>query len=102
MERRDVDAFRGSVPERGLACLRERLAGTRWPEPVAGVGWSEGVEQSWLRRVVTHWESRFDWRVHEARLNALPQFLVKVGDTRIHCIHMKGRGARPLPLVIPP
>ncbi|HUM13754.1 MAG TPA: epoxide hydrolase [Myxococcaceae bacterium] len=97
---RDIEPFRANVPDVVLADLRERLAGTRWPEPVAGVGWSEGVDQDWLRRVVTYWESRFDWRVQEARLNGLPQFLVPVDGTRIHCIHMKGRGPRPLPLVI--
>ena len=53
MEHRDVEPFRAGVPERVLADLRERLAGTRWPDPVAGVGWSEGVDQAWLRRVVT-------------------------------------------------
>jgi len=56
--------------------------------------------EAWLRRVVTHWERRFDWRAHEARLNALPQFLVRVGDTRIHCIHLKGRGPKPMPLIV--
>jgi len=96
----DVEPFRASVPERVLADLRERLAGTRWPEPMAGVGWSEGIDAAWLRRVVTYWETRFDWRVHEARVNALPQFLVRVGDTRIHCIHMKGRGPKPVPVII--
>ena len=100
MERGTVEPFRASVPERVLADLRERLAGTRWPEPVAGVGWTEGVDQAWLRRVVTHWERRFDWRAQEARLNALPQFLVGVGDTRIHCIHLKGRGPKPMPLIL--
>ncbi|HZX43745.1 MAG TPA: epoxide hydrolase, partial [Myxococcaceae bacterium] len=100
MEARAVEPFRANVPDVVLADLRERLAGTRWPEPVAGVGWSEGVDQAWLRRVVTYWESRFDWRVHEARLNALPQFMVRVDGMRIHCIHMKGRGPKPLPLVI--
>ena len=92
-----------SVPACPSVCSQicaERLAGTRWPDPVAGVGWSEGVDQAWLRRVVTYWESRFDWRVHEARLNALPQFLVRVGDTRVHCVHMKGRGSKPMPLII--
>ncbi|HVP62352.1 MAG TPA: epoxide hydrolase [Myxococcaceae bacterium] len=95
-----MEPFRANVPDVVLADLRERLAGTRWPEPVAGVGWSEGVDQAWLRRVVAHWESRFDWRVQEARLNALPQFMVTVDGARIHCIHMKGRGPRPVPLVI--
>src|SRR5512138_3423551 len=100
MDQRTIEAFRASISEQVLADLRERLAATRWPDPVAGVGWSEGVDQAWLRRVVAHWDSRFDWRIHEARLNALPQYRVHVGETRIHCIHLKGRGPRPMPLVI--
>ena len=96
----DVQAFRANVSDVVLAGLRERLAGTRWPEPIAGVGWTEGVDQGWLRRVVAHWEARFDWRIHEARLNAFPQFLVRVGGMRIHCVHARGRGRRPMPLVI--
>lgn len=95
-----VEPFRANVSDVVLADLRERLAGTRWPDPVDGVGWSEGVDQAWLRRVVAHWENPFDWRIHEARLNALPQFLVRVGGSRVHCIHMRGRGPSPLPLVI--
>jgi hypothetical protein len=83
-----------------LADLRERLAGTRWPEPIAGVDWSEGVDLSWLRRVIHHWETRFDWRRHEARLNAFPQFLVRLGESRIHTLHARGRGPKPLPLII--
>ena len=96
----DVQPFRANVSEVVLADLRERLAATRWPEPVSGVGWSEGVDPGWLRRVVGHWETRFDWRIQEARLNAFPQFLVRAGGMRIHCIHQRGRGPRPMPLVI--
>jgi pimeloyl-ACP methyl ester carboxylesterase len=99
-ELRDAQPFRANVSEVVLADLRERLAGTRWPEPVAGVGWTEGVDPGWLRHVVKHWETRFDWRIHEARLNAFPQFLVRVGDTRIHCIHARGRGRKAIPLAI--
>jgi pimeloyl-ACP methyl ester carboxylesterase len=96
----DVEPFRAHVSDVVLADLRERLAGTRWPEPVRGLGWTEGVDLAWLRRVVGYWEARFDWRVHEARLNAVPQFLVKVGEHRIHTLHARGRGTRPLPLIV--
>ena len=99
-DRGDVEPFRASVSDVVLADLRERLAGTRWPEPVAGVGWTEGVDLAWLERVVSYWESRFDWRIHEAQLNAFPQFLVRGSEGRVHCIHARGRGPRPLPLVI--
>ena len=74
----DIVPFRANVSEVVLADLRERLAATRWSEPVAGVGWTEGVDSTWLGRVVAHWETRFDWRIHEAKLNGFPQFLVRV------------------------
>ena len=96
----EIEPFRAHVSDVVLADLRERLAGTRWPEPIAGVGWTEGVDQSWLRRVVQHWETRFDWRIHEARLNAFPQFLVRLGEHRIHTLHARGRGPKPLPLIV--
>jgi len=96
----DVEPFRANVSDVVLADLRERLAGTRWPDPVAGVGWDEGVDPEWLRRVLGYWESRFDWRIQEARLNAFPQFLVRVGGMRIHCLHVRGRGPRPMPLIV--
>ena len=96
----DIEPFRANVSEVVLADLRERLAGTRWPEPIAGVGWTEGVDLAWLRRVIHHWETRFDWRRHEARLNAFPQFLVRLGEHRIHTLHARGRGPKPLPLII--
>jgi pimeloyl-ACP methyl ester carboxylesterase len=95
-----IQPFRAHVGEVVLADLRERLAGTRWPEPVQGLGWSEGVDLGWLRRVVDHWEKRFDWRIQEARLNAFPQVMVRTGSLRIHALHVRGRGPRPLPLLI--
>jgi pimeloyl-ACP methyl ester carboxylesterase len=95
-----IQPFRAHVGEVVLADLRERLAGTRWPEPVQGLGWSEGVDLGWLRRVVDHWEKRFDWRIQEARLNAFPQVMVRTGSLRIHALHVRGRGLRPLPLLI--
>jgi len=95
-----IQPFRAHVGEVVLADLRERLAGTRWPEPVQGLGWSEGVDLGWLRRVVDHWEKRFDWRIQEARLNAFPQVLVRAGSLRIHALHVRGRGSRPMPLLI--
>lgn len=96
----EIVPFRANVSEVVLADLRERLAATRWPEPMDGVGWTEGVDLTWLRRVVSHWEARFDWRIQEAKLNAFPQCVVRVGETRIHCIHARGRGPRPMPLVV--
>ena len=42
----------------------------------------------------------YDWRRHEAALNALPQFTARVGDAHLHFVHVKGRGPRPAPLLL--
>jgi microsomal epoxide hydrolase len=94
------EPFRIAVPEAVLTDLRERLARTRLPDEMPGSGWTYGADLSYLRELVAYWRDRYDWRAAEARLNALPQFRATVGGLRIHFIHARGVGPRPLPLVI--
>ncbi len=73
-----VEPFRIHVPDATLTDLRERLARTRFPDEIAGGGWTYGTNLSYLRDLVAYWRDRFDWRAAEARLNALPQFRADV------------------------
>lgn len=43
-----------------------------------------GVTRQWLKEAKQHWESSYDWRKTEARINALPQFHVKIEDIDVH------------------
>jgi pimeloyl-ACP methyl ester carboxylesterase len=63
-------AYEIAVDEAILDDLRERLERTRWPE-AADVGWEYGMDQAFLRRLVEHWASDYDWRATESRLNKL-------------------------------
>lgn len=92
--------FKVAVPDADLADLKARLARTRWPDAVEGAGWRYGTDLDFLKSLVTHWRDRFDWRAAEARLNAFPQFTAEVDGHRLHFLHVKGKGPRPLPLVI--
>ena len=91
--------FRIDVPDAELDELRRRLAATRWPEPIPDSGWEYGADVAFVRELCAYWREGFDWRAQEARLNALPQLLVDVGGTQVHCVHVEGRGPDPLPLV---
>lgn len=95
-----ISPFRIAVPDSVLTDLRERLARTRFPDEMPGSGWGYGTELAYMRELVDYWRERYDWRAAEARLNALPQFRAEVGGLGIHFIHVRGRGPRPLPLVI--
>jgi len=79
--------------------LRRRLGATRWPAAIPHTGWDYGTDVAWLRDLCSYWSDGFDWRAQETSLNAFPQVLVRVGDLDIHCVHARGRGPDPMPLV---
>jgi microsomal epoxide hydrolase len=95
-----VQAFEVRIADAVLADLRERLASVRLPETADGEGWDSGTSPAFLRRLVEHWQSGFDWRTAEARLNGFAHFRAPVGGLDIHFIHERGRGTAPLPLIL--
>jgi pimeloyl-ACP methyl ester carboxylesterase len=94
------EAFEIRVPDAVLGDLRRRLAATRWPDVADDDGWGEGVPLAALRELCAHWAEGFDWRAHEAALNAFPQLRVEIDGVLVHALHVRGRGPDPLPLVL--
>jgi len=66
------EPFRIGVDERTLEDLQARLRDTRWTSNTDYAGWDAGTSRDCLRELTEYWRSGYDWRVHEARLNALP------------------------------
>ena len=92
--------FRISVPESELKDLRERLDRTRWPEELAGAGWSYGVPRGYLESLVSYWRHEYDWRAAEARLNRWPQFTTVIDGAHIHFAHIRSPEPAALPLIM--
>ena len=92
--------FELRVPDAAIADLRERLARTRWPDSAPGEPWAYGSDVTYLQALVAHWRDAFDWRAHEARLNALPQFKVPLHGIELHYLHVQGKGPKPCPLLL--
>ena len=92
--------FRLHVDDAAIADLRERLGRTRFPEQAPGEPWAHGTDVAYLRELVEHWGTGFDWRAQEARLNAFPQFTVPLNGIDLHFLKVEGRGPRPLPLLL--
>src|SRR5579875_3379465 len=95
-----LDAFTLAVPDAELAELSERLARTRWADPAPGAPWAYGTDVAYMQELVEHWRTRFDWRAHEAALNAFPQFRVELDDIPLHFLHVPGHGPSPTPLLL--
>lgn len=96
----DIVPFRLDIPQEALDDLRDRLVGTRWPEQVPGLGWSRGVEISYLRALAEYWLHEFDWRAQEAALNAFPQYTTTIDGTRIHFLHVLSANPDAIPLLL--
>jgi microsomal epoxide hydrolase len=95
-----IEPFTIHLSDDVLADLRERLRRTRWPDQIPGSGWTYGTDLAYLRELVAYWIDRFDWRRQEAGLNRFHQFRAEVDGFGLHFVHERGRGPKPLPLLI--
>lgn len=46
------------------------------------------------------WRSEYDWRTHERRLNALPQFVTEIDGQTVHFVHQRSASPSALPLLM--
>lgn len=96
-----IEPFRIDVGDDVLDDLQARLARTRLPNAVDGIGWEQGTDRDLLVALLEHWRDGYDWRAQEARLNAWEQGRMVVQGQPIHFLHARSphEGALPLLLV---
>ena len=95
-----IRPFRISVPEEQLVDLRRRIAATRWPEKETVADQSQGVQLATMQQLVHYWQTGYDWRKVETRLNALPQFIIEIDGLDIHFVHVRSKHENALPLIV--
>ncbi|HEY1533806.1 MAG TPA: epoxide hydrolase [Polyangiaceae bacterium] len=94
------EPFRIRVDQHVLDDLQLRLEQTRWPSVIEHTGWETGTSSAFLHELVGYWQSGYDWRAEEAKLNELAQFKARVDGAALHFVHERGRGPRPMPLLL--
>ena len=98
-------SFGIDVPEEHLSILQQKLALTNLPDELEDAGWDYGAPLADIRRLVSRWKEGYDWRKHEAQLNAeLPQFTKDIeveghGTLNIHYVHKKSEVVDAIPLL---
>jgi len=96
----DIRPFRVDMPDEAIGDLRRRIAATRWPSRELVADRSQGVQLATIQELARYWETDYDWRACEAKLNALPQFKTKIDGVDVHFIHVKSRHENALPLIV--
>jgi epoxide hydrolase len=95
----DVRPYTIAIPDAELDDLKARLDRTRWPAALTD-DWDRGTPVPYAQRLARYWRDDFDWRVAEARLNRLPQFLAEVDGQPIHGLHLRSARAEAVPLLL--
>jgi epoxide hydrolase len=95
-----ITPFKYKAPQGALDDLRRRLALTRWPERETVRDWSQGVPLAKLRALVQYWQTVYDWRRFEAKLNGFAQYRTEIDGLNFHFLHIRSRHANALPIII--
>lgn len=95
-----IQPFTIAIQDTDLDDLHERIAHTRWPSQLPGIGWSRGVPLAYLKDLASYWQTSYDWRKHEASLNEIPQFVTQIDGQTIHFLHVRSPEPDALPLIL--
>jgi epoxide hydrolase len=96
----EIKQFRIDIPQRELDDLAARLAATRWPDELAGAGTDYGMPLGVVKRLTERWRSGYNWRVHEARVNEIPQYTTTIDGQNIHFMHVRSAEPGAVPLLL--
>jgi pimeloyl-ACP methyl ester carboxylesterase len=96
----EVHPFQVDIPEEKIDDLRRRIAATRLPSKELVEDRSQGVQLATIQELARYWETDYDWRKAEAKLNALPQFTNEIDGVDIYFIHVRSQHEDALPLIM--
>ena len=96
----EIRPFSVDYSDKEIAELRQRIAGTRWPERETVTDDSQGVPLAIMQELAHYWAADYDWGKCQAKLNAVPNFMTEIDGLDIHFIHVRSAHENALPLII--
>ncbi|WP_458098314.1 epoxide hydrolase family protein [Roseomonas sp. WA12] len=96
----EVSPFRVAVPQTAIDDLKRRLHLVRLPERETVEDWSQGVPLAKAQALIARWRDGYEWRVFEQRINAFPQFRMRIDGLGIHFLHIRSPHADALPIIL--
>ncbi|PRP85397.1 epoxide hydrolase [Planoprotostelium fungivorum] len=86
-----IKPFRIEIPQDEVDEVKRRVSQTRLPAQLPNAGWEYGTNYEFLREIIQHWNTSYDWRSEESRLNRFPQYTTEIDGLTIHFIHSKSK-----------
>jgi pimeloyl-ACP methyl ester carboxylesterase len=96
----EIRPFVFQAQDEDLVDLQRRIAATRWPERETVTDDSQGVRLATMQELADYWQTGYDWRKCERKLNALPMLLTEIDGLDIHYIHVPSQHQDALPLIV--
>lgn len=94
------EPFTINIPDTTLEDLRHRLSHTRFPRDFANNNWEYGTNCDYLKELIDYWRSAYDWRTHERAINSFNNYKTEIDGIPIHFIHERGKGPKPVPIIL--
>jgi pimeloyl-ACP methyl ester carboxylesterase len=95
-----VTPFRIDISDTSIDDLKRRLAATRYPDPETVEDWQQGVPLAYLQELVSYWHDAYDMQRVADRLNAQSNWMTRIDELDIHCLHIRSRHTQATPLLL--
>jgi pimeloyl-ACP methyl ester carboxylesterase len=92
--------FHIKFPEAAVRDMTSRIGSTRFAQDPGNADWRYGTNGRFLQELANYWLQEFDWRDQERKMNALSHFRVSIDGVPVHFIHERGKGPKPVPLIL--
>ena len=84
-----VREFKVQVPDATLNDLKQRLSNARMGEDLENTSFEYGFQVNYMKEVLDHWKTKYDWRKQEAIINSFPQYKTKIEGIDVHFFRVK-------------
>ena len=95
-----LEPYHVELPDATLDDLRTRLARTRLPNQLDGIGWEQGTELGYLRDLLAYWREQYDGRRLEDELRRSDHVRVVVDGQPLHALHARSPSPDAVPLLL--
>ena len=95
-----IKSFKVEISNEILQNINSKVKNYQWHEMPDDGGWDYGTNLDYMKEFAEYWNTKFDWKKTEEKINKFKNFKTNIDGIDIHFIHEKGSGSNPKPLLL--